>query len=149
MTADTTPPGDSPRPAYAVDALIAKAKPGRSVRQIERDADLREGALGHYLKPAQRGKIPKIKVIERFAAALDVDFEEMADAFAADSYIPGRTGPDSDDEHELVTLYRSLPATERPLARRLLRTLVQEHTERLRQVSGRPERRADVPTTTT
>lgn len=145
MTADTTPPGDSPRTAYAVDALIANARPGMSVRQIERDAGLKEGALGHYLKPAQRGNIPKIKVIERFATALDVDFEKVADAFAADSYVPGRTGPDGDDEHELLALYRSLPPVERPLARRLLRSLVQEHTERLRSAAGKPERHSALP----
>lgn len=122
-------PGSTPEspdlpPRYAVDELIEKLAPGISVRELERRAGLKEGALGNHLKPTARGKVPRLNVIERFAHALNTDITSVSRAFAADSYAPPGDLPVlPDDEMELIGIYRRLCKENRALARQLLRTL--------------------------
>jgi len=129
--------GGEPR-EYALDALIARKKPGVSIRQIERDAGLTEGALAHHLKTAQRGAIPRLKTMERFAEAIGADFTEVSKAFAADSFVaPDSSSVLTKDEREVLELYRQLSEAHKGLVRVQLEAAV-EYAARV----------AFVPTTT-
>ncbi|GAA2657946.1 MULTISPECIES: hypothetical protein [Actinosynnema] len=111
----SAPKHNEPVRRSQVDALIAECKPGASIRRIEREAGLAEGALGHQLKRGQRGRIPSLAIMERFASALETDLERVSSAFAADSHIP--IGVELPPEEEaLVALFRQLT----PAGRRLL-----------------------------
>lgn len=103
------PAEDSP-----LDALIERHSRGRSIREIERDNDLREGALSHFLKPSQRGRWPQLAVLERFAAALGASLTEVSRAFSAEA------GVDLDDdltptERQLIAHFRTLDEPVRSL----------------------------------
>jgi transcriptional regulator with XRE-family HTH domain len=105
----TEPAHDSP-----LDALIERHSRGRSLREIERDNELSEGALSHFLKPSQRGRWPRLPVLERFAAALNASLPEVSRAFAAE------LGIDLDDdltptERQLIAHFRALDQPVRSL----------------------------------
>jgi hypothetical protein len=84
---------------------------GRSVKQIERDAGLGEGAIAYYLKPSSPDRtmrLPKLNVMERFAEALGQDFEAVSRAFIRDAGIP--SGEEfTPDEVQMIHRYRALP----------------------------------------
>lgn len=106
-----TEPADEPSP---VDALIERYSRGRSIREIERDNNLREGSLSHFLKPSQRGKWQKLAVLERFADALGASLNEVSRAFSVEA------GVDLDDdltptERSLITHFRALDEPVRSL----------------------------------
>lgn len=90
-----------------LDALVARYANGRSVREIERQNGLAEGALSNFFKLDKRGKIPRLHIMERFASALGASITEVSRAFAAESGV----GLDdlSDDERDLIERYRTLP----------------------------------------
>ncbi|WNV82242.1 hypothetical protein [Umezawaea sp. Da 62-37] len=119
---------------YALDTLIARKKPGVSIRQIERDAGLPAGSLAHHLKTAQRGAIPRITTMQRFADAIGADFTEVSKAFAADSFVaPDSSSVITKDEREILDLYRQLSEVHKGLVRVQLEAAV-EYAAQLRPV---------------
>ncbi|MCS7484684.1 hypothetical protein ACFFQW_49165 [Umezawaea endophytica] len=110
---------------YALDVLIARKKPGVSIRQIERDAGLPPGSLAHHLKTAKRGAIPRLATMQRFAAAIGADFTEVTKAFAADSFVaPDSSSVLTKDEREVLDLYRQLSEAHKGLVRAQLQAAV-------------------------
>lgn len=125
----SAPKYDRPARRSEVDALITECRPGMSIRAIERETGLSEGALGHHLKKGQRGKVPALAIMERFARALGTSLERVSKAFAADSYIP--VGVDlPPDEEDLINFYRQLsPAGKRLLLCQVAVQVQCEHEE--------------------
>lgn len=89
-----------------VEQLVARYARGRSVREIERDNNLTQGALANFLKPSRGRGLVHIQVMERFANALGVTLKEASQAFVWDAGL----GDDAytDEEVELVSSYRAL-----------------------------------------
>jgi DNA-binding phage protein len=68
-------------------ALIARCKPGLSVRKIAEDAGLAHNRLAYYLKPGSKvTRLPEKDTIVAFARALGCTEKEVIDAFLADIY---------------------------------------------------------------
>lgn len=122
----------------ALDALIADKCPGMTVRDIERRAGLKEGNLGHYLKTPQRGEIPRLRVMERFAHALNTSITEVSRAFAADSRLALDDGPApmTGEEIELLALFRRLDDTHRPMAVALVETVGRQQDATTKPAAG-------------
>lgn len=89
-----------------VEQLVARYARGRSVREIERDNNLSQGALANFLKPSRGRGLAHISVMERFASALGVTLKEASQAFVRDAGL----GDDAytDEEVELINSYRAL-----------------------------------------
>jgi hypothetical protein len=68
-------------------ALIARCKPGQSLRQVSLAAGLPENRLGYYLKPGSKvTRLPEKATIAAFARALDCTERDVIEAFLADIY---------------------------------------------------------------
>ena len=111
-----TAPGSS---ETHLQRLVKRYANGRTIKQLEREARLKEGALGNYLRPAKRdpgSKIPSAEVMIRFAGALDAPLEEVSQAFIQDwvneSGIPVGPGAAACTaaEADLLENYRALDA---------------------------------------
>jgi hypothetical protein len=71
----------------ALAALIARCKPGSSLRQIALEAGLAENRIGYYLKPGSKiTRLPEKSTITAFAEALGCTEREVIEAFLADIY---------------------------------------------------------------
>jgi hypothetical protein len=125
MTA--TDPGISTpeRPFTHVAELLRTYKPGYSVRQIEREAGLKEGALKNYFKPSTApSRMPASDVIKRFAHAIGARVEDTARAFASDVDIPLDIPELTSCEHEHLAAFRALPPDMQRVATTLVTALV-------------------------
>jgi hypothetical protein len=110
-----------------VDLLLQKYARGRTIADIERENELTPGALGHHLKPSQRGSAPKLEVLKRFADALSAPMREVSEAFFADAGVAMDGGePLPAAAKQLLDLYLGLDDTRRRLARKLLQTLADD-----------------------
>jgi transcriptional regulator with XRE-family HTH domain len=99
-----------PEPAgqSQVDALIQRYLNGRTVAEFERDRGLREGAIAHYLKPSQRGRFPRLSVLERIANDLGAELYEVSTAFASDAGLGLDQDPLSPRARRLAEKYEQL-----------------------------------------
>ncbi|MBP2320460.1 hypothetical protein JOF56_000845 [Kibdelosporangium banguiense] len=103
-----------------VAALVEKYGAGRSVRQIEADNNLKQGALSHYVNPNHEATTLRLDVLQRFEKALGAPLEEVSAAFARDYEIP-LSGPQLDpDEVELLDDYRAVPPEFRACLRKMV-----------------------------
>jgi transcriptional regulator with XRE-family HTH domain len=114
-----TAPGSS---ETHLQRLAKRYANGRTIKHLERESGLKEGALGNYLRPAKRdpgSKIPSAEVMIRFAAAFGAPLEEVSQAFIQDwvneSGIPVGPGDAActADEAELLENYRALDARDK------------------------------------
>ncbi len=114
-------------PQSHIDALIAKYANGRSIKEMERQHGLPEGALGNHLKPSQRGRFPRLPIQERFADALGAPLREVSNAFAADSKV-GILEADPLPPHakRLVDDYVELDDSHQALARTVVRAILEQ-----------------------
>lgn len=118
MTRSAQESDGAERRESAVNALIARKQPGRSIRRIEREAGLTEGTLAHHLKSHRRGRMPHPRTMQRFADAIGAHVTEVAKAFAIDSNLAADTSALlTNDEQELMDLYRRLPDQQQGLFR--------------------------------
>ncbi|CRK55462.1 hypothetical protein [Alloactinosynnema sp. L-07] len=116
-----------------VDLLISKYANGRSIAEIERENGLTAGALGHHLKPSQRGGAPKFEVLMRFVAALDAPLREVSSAFFADAGAAMDGGePLPPRAVRLTEQYLGLDPTRRRIADRMIQALVDDQTAETR-----------------
>lgn len=117
------------QPQSHLDALIVKYARGRAIKEIERQNDLQEGALGSHLKPSQRGRFPRLHVQQRFAAALGAPLKEVSNAFAADSQMGLlQTDPLPPHAKALIDDYLALDDSRRALAAQIVRAILQQQT---------------------
>lgn len=89
-----------------VEQLVARYAAGRSVKQIERDANLTQGALANFLKPSRGRGLVRIQVMERFAEALGAPMKEVSHAFVRDAGLGDDTY--TAEEIEVINCYRAL-----------------------------------------
>jgi hypothetical protein len=94
----------------------------RSVKQIERDAGLKEGVIAYYLKPSSPDtkRLPKLDVMERFATALGKDLLTVSRAFIRDAGIPADGEEITPAEVQLIHRYRALPEVDQARLRAIL-----------------------------
>lgn len=112
-----------------VDALIERYARGRSIKQIERENNLPEGALSRTLRPSQRGKFPRYETQKRFADALSAPLDEVSEAFGRDSdssYLG--TGGLTTYERDLLAETRRLNHDQRAMLLTLARLTAQQNT---------------------
>lgn len=112
-----------------VAALIRGYCAPRTVSEVERDAGLKPGALGNYVKPSTApARIPLLPVIERIADALGAPLTEVSRAFAADFELPVYDDdPLTQDEYEVLANFRQLPPNMQRFVRKTLSSLLVEH----------------------
>lgn len=110
-----------------VDTLIARYAKGRSVRELERANGLPEGSLSNSLKPSNRGKIPKLHVMQRFAEVLETSLDEVSIAFGKEAGVA--LVALANDEIELVETYRLLPQSTKNLMRGCVALAAVQHQE--------------------
>jgi hypothetical protein len=120
---------------------------GRSVKQIERDAGLREGVIAYYLKPSSPDlkRMPKLDVMERFADALGKDLLTVSRAFIRDAGIPADGEEITPAELQLIHRYRALPEPDQARLRDILDSFEQHpphdlDTTRRRQLATRVQK---------
>ncbi|MGH3760280.1 hypothetical protein [Actinophytocola sp.] len=110
-------------PSSHVDALIQRYAPGRSIKELERQHGLAIGALGNHLKPAARGRFPRLPILERFAEVLCAPLKEVNAAFAADAELDLVTDPLPAHAQQLMDDYLALTPEDQALARAILHTI--------------------------
>ncbi|MBP2325358.1 transcriptional regulator with XRE-family HTH domain [Kibdelosporangium banguiense] len=112
--------GSHANPKSHVRALVDSDP--RSVKQIERDAGLREGTIAYYLKPSSPDtkRPPSLDVVERFAAALGVDVLVVSRAFIRDAGLPSDGEEITPGERQLIQRYRALTETDQARLRGIL-----------------------------
>jgi hypothetical protein len=125
-----------------VQQLVDKYCDGRSVREIERANNIKQGRLNYYVNPAwleSTKRIPKPEVFLMFATALGAPPDEVSQAFIKDwakrhgsgsastesDETAARAEPDSIDmltppEVELVCAFRELDAQDQLRLREVL-----------------------------
>jgi hypothetical protein len=113
----------SARSGSHVDALIQRYAVGRSIKELERQHGLAVGALGNHLKPANRGKFPRMPILERFAEVLCAPLKEVTAAFAADAELALVTDPLPAHVQEFLDDYLALLPEDQALARAIVRTI--------------------------
>lgn len=89
-----------------VELLVAKYANGRSVKEIERQNGLAVGALGNVLRPSRGKTLPQLRVMQRFAEALNAPMSEVSTAFVKDAGLGEFNYTDS--EVDLIKRYRNL-----------------------------------------
>lgn len=104
-----------------VELLVAKYANGRSVKEIERQNELTAGALANFLKPSRGKGLPQLRVMQRFAAALDASMAEVSTAFVKDAGL-GEFDY-TDREVDLIKRFRKLGDRDQIRLLRLLETL--------------------------
>jgi hypothetical protein len=94
-----------------VAALIKRLNPDIPVRQLERDAGLREGQIARFRKPSETlERVPPAATLAVLAKACRCDPHTFFKAFCLDTGMPIEPPVLSDDEDELVLLFRRLSA---------------------------------------
>lgn len=92
-----------------VAALIERLNPNISVRQLERDAGLREGQIARFRKPSEvLERVPPAPTLAVLAKACRCDPHTFFRAFCLDTGMPIDPPQLTDDEDELVHLFRRL-----------------------------------------
>lgn len=110
-----------------VDLLLNKYAPGRTVADIERANKLPPGALGHHLKPSQRGGAPRLEVMTRFADALGAPMWEVSQAFFAEAGVAMDRGePLPPGAMKLLDTYLGLDDAGRRLAEKLIQVIADD-----------------------
>lgn len=89
-----------------VELLVARYANGRSVKEIERQNGLAVGSLGNFLRPSRGKGLPQLRVMQRFAAALNAPMSEVSEAFVRDAGLGGFDY--TEDEQDLIRRYRKL-----------------------------------------
>lgn len=113
----------SARAGSHIDTLIERYAAGKSIKELERQHGLAVGALGNHLKPANRGRFPRMPILERFAEVLGAPLKEVTAAFAADAELALVTDPLPTHAQQLLDDYLALDAKDQALARAILRTI--------------------------
>lgn len=92
-----------------VAALIKRLNPNISVRQLERDAGLREGQIARFSKPSETlERVPPAPTLAVLAEACRCEPHAFFRAFCLDTGMPIDPPQLTDDEDELVHLFRRL-----------------------------------------
>ncbi|HTF49443.1 MAG TPA: hypothetical protein VK735_18530 [Pseudonocardia sp.] len=95
-----------------VAALIERLNPNTSVRQLEREAGLKPGQIARFRKASEQlERVPPASTILALARACRCDPNTMFRAFCLDTGMPVDPPPLTDDEAELLTLFRRLSRT--------------------------------------
>lgn len=103
-----------------VDALVLEYGGGRSVRQIERDAEVSQGNYNRYIGRSRIRKYPTLEMIQGIAAALGAPLNRVSRALATEAGIPelhdGDPEPElAQDEAQMLEHLRRLPQDYRAL----------------------------------
>jgi len=116
-----------------VAALIERLNPNISVRQLERDAGLREGQIARFRKPSEAlERVPPAETIAVLASACRCDPHALFRAFCLDTGMPVEPAELSDDEDELVHLFRRLNDRARKMFLGAVRGLVAAYEAEMR-----------------
>jgi hypothetical protein len=108
-----------------VAALIERLNPNIPVRQLERDADLRAGQIARFRKPSEvLERVPPASTLAVLAKACRCDPHEFFRAFCLDTGMPIDPPQLSDDEVELLHLFRRLNARARTMFLGAVRGLI-------------------------
>lgn len=92
-----------------VAALIERLNPNISVRQLERDAGLREGQIARFRKPSETlERVPPAPTLAVLAKACRCEPHAFFRAFCLDTGMPIDPPQLTDDEDELLQLFRRL-----------------------------------------
>lgn len=108
-------------PTSHIANLVTRYAKGRSVKEVERAAGLKQGALGYYLKPSsttRKSRVPELAVMERFAAAYGADLDEVSQAFIMDAQL-ATGGHYTPDELDLIRRYRQMDEIDRARMREI------------------------------
>jgi hypothetical protein len=108
----------SPEYKSHVDRLVKRCAGKKSVKELEREHNLAEGALSNHITPTRGAdgelKIAKIAIMERFAKVLGRPFDEVSQAFMLDAGLTVGPGDvPTPEEAELLDCYRTLGAADK------------------------------------
>lgn len=119
-----------------VAALIERLNPNISVRQLERDADLKEGQIARFRKPSESlERVPPAPTLAVLAKACRCDPHALFRAFCLDTGMPIDPPVLTDDEDELVHLFRRLNGRARKMFLGAVRGLVTAFEAEMRNSS--------------
>ena len=108
-----------------VAALIKRLNPDVPVRQLEREAGLREGQIARFRKPSEvLERVPPAATLAVLAKACRCDPHSLFVAFCRDTGMPIEPPQLTDDEDELVHLFRRLNERARKMFLGAVRGLV-------------------------